>query len=380
MKYRVITIVFIVMILAMLGAPSSEAKSNLAEVTVTPEARGAHSMAFDPHNEVTVLFGGFTTIGGWRSLGDTWVYSYADNSWTQLSLTPSPSPRSNHAMVYCNETDEIILYGGQGQPTNPTDTWSFACDTQTWSQVVTVTNPGVHHSLALAYDPQENAVILFGGFGNDGLERDDTWKFDCATREWSQLTPTTAPLARYGHVMAYDESIDKIVMTAGNTATQGHQHDTWTFDAATSNWTQLTPSSYPDRLKWPSMVFDSVDQKCILFAGQIGDNPVNRTWVYDGVLNTWTRRYPDSAPANRINAGLAFDSVNNMVIMFGGATFEIEPYDDTWVYSYEDNVWTEMDEGSTTLTGIDPATLLLVIVPPIIVAAIAVVLIVRRRK
>ena len=66
--------------------------------------------------------------------------------------------------------------------------------------------------------------------------------------------------------------------------------------------------------------------------------------------------------------------------MFGGATFEIEPYGDTWAYSYEDNVWIEIDEGATTHTGLDPVTLLLVIVPPIIVAVIAVIFIVRRRK
>jgi len=94
--------------------PSSNAENVLATITVKPEARGAHSMAFDPHNGVAVIFGGYAMTGGWHSLGDTWVYSYIENSWTELMLTPSPSARSNHAMVYCNETNEIILYGGQG--------------------------------------------------------------------------------------------------------------------------------------------------------------------------------------------------------------------------------------------------------------------------
>ncbi|MHA2323704.1 MAG: Kelch repeat-containing protein, partial [Candidatus Thorarchaeota archaeon] len=319
-------------------------------------------------------------VGGWHYLGDTWIYSYTANSWTRLVLTPSPSARSNHAMVYCNETNEIILYGGQGPSANPTDTWSFSPVTQTWSQVVTATNPGVHHSLAMAYDPQENAVILFGGFGDDGMTRDDTWKFDCDTREWTELTPDTAPLARYGHVMVYDETINKLVMTSGNSA-QGHLQDTWTFEVSTSNWTELSPTGNPDRLKWPSMTYDSVNQKCILFGGQIGDNAVHRTWVYDALTDTWARRYPAVAPDARINTGLAFDPVNNVTILFAGATVEIETFDDTWTYSYESNVWTEMEVSDPTTpvsSGFDP--LLLALVLPVIAALVVVVLVIRKRS
>ena len=378
MKHRFPIVVFIIIALMTIVVPSSNAETIVAEIIIKPEARGAHSMAFDPHNGVAVIFGGYATTGGWRYLSETWVYSYSENSWTRLFLTPQPSARSNHAMVYCNETNEIILYGGQDLSNGPTDTWSFACDSQTWSQVVTATNPGVHHSLALAYDPQENAVILFGGFGDDGLETDDTWKFDCATREWTELTPTAVPLARYGHVMVYDEAIQKIVMTSGNTESQGHQDDTWTFETATSNWTELTPTGKPDHLKWPSMTYDSVNRKCILFGGQIGDTAVDRTWVYDSLMNTWARRYPTTAPTSRINTGLAFDSVNNVTILFGGATVEIEAFDDTWTYSYDSNIWTQMEESEpSTTTGFDP--LLFVLALPIIAAVVVMALLIRRR-
>jgi hypothetical protein len=379
LKHRVLIVVVIIIAFLIQVVPSSNAENVLATITVKPEARGAHSMAFDPHNGVAVIFGGFAMAGGWHSLGDTWVYSYIENSWTELILTPSPSARSNHAMVYCNETNEIILYGGQGSAGGLTETWSFDCATKTWSQVVTATNPGVHHSLALAYDAQENAVVLFGGFGEDGLETDDTWKFDCVTREWNELFPVTTPLARYGLVMVYDEAINKIVMTAGNTASQGHQDDTWTFDAATSNWTELTPIGTPDRLKWPSMTYDSVNNKCILFGGQIGDTAVDRTWVYDALMNTWARAYPDSAPESRINTGLAFDSVNNVTILFGGASVDIAPYDDTWTYSYDSNIWTEMEESEPTTPppGFDP--LLFVLVLPIAAIVVVAALVIRRR-
>ncbi|MFW9893971.1 MAG: kelch repeat-containing protein, partial [Candidatus Thorarchaeota archaeon] len=187
----------------------SDAQCLLPIIKAQPDARGAHSMTFDSYNGVAVIFGGTSLEGGIHSLHDTLTYTYASDQWTELTCTTAPPARSNHAMVYSNQTNEIIMYGGFGV----TDTWSFDCATQTWSEVVTTTNPGVHHSLALAYDPQENAVILFGGFDADGYETDDTWKFDCETREWTDLAPSTTPLARYGHVMVYDESINLIVMT-----------------------------------------------------------------------------------------------------------------------------------------------------------------------
>jgi len=374
-KFRVLIVICIAIAFITQTIPLSSSEYVPAQTSIRPEARGAHSMTFDPYNGVAVIFGGFAMSGGWHHLGDTWIYSYTENSWTSLTLSSSPSTRSNHAMVYCNETNEIILYGGQGPAANPTDTWSFACETQTWSQVVTATNPGVHHSLAMAYDSQENVVILFGGFGDDGLERDDTWKFDCETREWTELHPSTAPLARYGHVMVYDESIHLIVLTSGNTATQGHQCDTWVYNTTANTWTQLAPIGIPDRLKWPSMTYDSVNQKCILFGGQIGDYAINRTWTYDAQLNTWQQRYPDIAPWKRINTGLAFDPVNEVTILFGGVVIDGAQYDDTWIYSYESNVWTNMQ-----IESIDFDPTVLVAVALVIIFVVGVTFKVYRRR
>jgi len=377
LKYRVLIVVFIIIALSTQSVHLTDAEYVQAVITDKPVARGAHSMVFDPHNNVAMLFGGFNFAGGWHSLGDTWTYSYTDNSWTELTLFPRPSARSNHAMVYCNQTNEIILYGGDVV----TDTWSFDCTTQTWSQVVTATNPGIHHSLSLAYDPQENTVVLFAGFDGDGMVTDDTWEFNCSSREWTELVPSTSPLARYGCVTVYDESINLIVLTAGNTASQGHMDDTWVYNATANTWTELTPIGTPDNLKWPMMTYDSVNEKCILFGGQIGDNSVDHTWVYDGQLNTWTRQYPDDAPDGMINTGLAFDPVNNVTILFGGYVMEDGLRDVTWTYSYEDNVWTDMEGGSEPTTpdtpGFDP--LLLVLVLPVGAAVVVVVLIIRRR-
>ncbi len=335
-----------------------------------PGLRAAHGMVYDPQNEVMVIFGGFDLTGGYRVLGDTWFYDYQTNAWTKYTASPSPPARSNLAMVYCSGTNEIIMYGGG----EATDTWSFNCNSQTWSQVGTDINPGVHYSHAMSYDPTENAVFLFGGFTTGGIEQNDTWRFDCTTREWSELFPDTSPIPRYGHVMVFDESINRTVLTAGNTATQGHQDDTWYYNGTANAWIQIDTTGNPYKLKWPSMTYDVRDQKCIVFGGQVGDYAVDATWVYDAQSTTWTHKYPDSSPPKRINSGLAFDAGNGVVIMYGGVELDVGMFGDVWAYNYSTNVWTELSVGTSNTAAIDGNPI--PIIPLLAVASIAAVVLV----
>lgn len=357
----------------------------------TPPARGGHAMAYDPQNEVTVLFGGYNFEGGYHSIGDTWVYSYQLNTWTELDLAVSPPARDSHSMVYCNGTNEIIMFGTYSVG-DYADIWSFDCDTQTWSEIITTVSPGNHWCHAMAYDPEENAIILFGGFSGEGREGDDTWKFDLLTRDWTELHPATVPLARYGHVMVYDESIGLIVMSNGNTAYQGHQDDTWVYDTSANTWTEVSTTGDPGNLKWPGMVYDSINQRCILFGGQVGDDPVDETMVYNGQSETWTNAHPDSSPSRRITPGMAFDSANEVVILFGGAAPDYSPLGDTWAFSFDENTWTDMSTeptgtSTTGTTGTDPANptplgieVMLLFASPIIVAvAVVGIYFIRRR-
>ncbi|UCE10638.1 MAG: hypothetical protein JSW61_01540, partial [Candidatus Thorarchaeota archaeon] len=214
-----------------------------------PGLREGPCMAYDPINSVTVLFGGDEAID------DTWFYDYAANTWTEHSGF-SPPGRITAGMVYCSETDEMIMYGGLGD----TRTWSFNCETRTWSRVTTSGDPGPHHSAAMAYDPVENVIVLFGGVSSSAMiPLDDVWIFDCETREWTELYPSVVPLARYGHVMTYDMSMNRTVMAFGNNLDVGFQNDTWTYDVSTNTWSEIEYIGTPGHLKWPSMVYDSIN-------------------------------------------------------------------------------------------------------------------------
>jgi N-acetylneuraminic acid mutarotase len=307
-------------------------------------------MVYDPYNQVMVMYGGFTEPYGVGESDDTWFYDYATNTWTEHTGIAPPARRA--VMVYCNETNEIIVYGGSSHY----DTWSFDCTTQTWSQVITASNPGVHYEHCMAYDPQQNAIILFGGFGADGFARDDTWKFDCVTREWTELNPTTSPSARYGFVMEYDDSIDQIILSCGNTATQGHQDDTWTYDFEANTWTEIDTTGTPGRLYWGRMAYDSINQRMVLFGGEVDDTTVDATKIYNAQNETWTNAAPDVAPAARIVTAMAYNPYYGVIITYGGIDSDWVNLGDTWAYEYSTNTWTDMSSVTDIPTPISTPT------------------------
>ena len=98
----------------------------------SPPARGYGSMAFDPINQVAILFGG--------GLTDTWAWN--GSNWIQQHPSTSPpAPRWGAAMTFDGSAQLITLTGGYGSGTGNgyyNDTWQWTGST--WSQVLA---PGI---------------------------------------------------------------------------------------------------------------------------------------------------------------------------------------------------------------------------------------------
>jgi hypothetical protein len=100
------------------------------------------------------------------------------------------------------------------------------------------------------------------------------------------------------------------------------------------------------------MVYDSTNKVTLLFGGQTGGyadgKTLNETWAYHSDTNTWEKRSPANPPPARAQAQACFDSVNGVMIVFGGHAnvypkrWEGKTFADTWVYDYRADTWTEM--------------------------------------
>jgi N-acetylneuraminic acid mutarotase len=149
----------------------------------TPGLGTYHGIAYDDESDRLVAFGGGTGSG----FGATLAYDYNSDTWTDLASDAGPTDRIYHAMAYDPMTDRIIMFGGvQGRAETPSDeTWAYDVDTNTWTLLSPATRPGPRGWAALAFNPADSTLVLFGGGPRREEASDETWIFNPATEDWT---------------------------------------------------------------------------------------------------------------------------------------------------------------------------------------------------
>ncbi|MHA1201118.1 MAG: Kelch repeat-containing protein [Candidatus Heimdallarchaeaceae archaeon] len=160
------------------------------------------------------------------------------------------------------------------------------------------------------------------------------------------------PLKRVGHCMIYDSVNDRIIMYGGqpDATYVSYRTDTWVYDLNNNTWIKMSPESVPYQKTSSKMVYDSESEKLINFGGTHAENYLsNQTWIYDYLEDSWTNANPANTPRLRSSHAMAYDSESDIVIMFGGGIpKDYNPYggnmgyNDTWSYDYNSNTWTNM--------------------------------------
>ena len=206
-----------------------------------PPARNFSSLAYDENLKKTVLFGGFIT----DYIDQTWVWD--GTAWTQIDRD-LPPPRSLAAMWYDPHLKKTVIFGGQGRPSSQervtrfNDMWSF--DGTRWTEIKPATVPPARYGAQVAVNPTTGNVLLFGGLRVDTVEvpgtngdpatttqvqvyADDFWEWDGTN--WKQVTYPRVPFARENGGMAWDPSMQQMVIFGGYAAQQ-YLSDTWTLN------------------------------------------------------------------------------------------------------------------------------------------------------
>lgn len=195
-------------------------------------------------------------------------------------------------------------------------------------------SPGGHDDVALAYDPVDGYVVLFGGAislsAPTGFAA-DTWTY--AKGLWTEIHPATAPSPRGFPGFAYDAK-DHYMLLYGGANTTNIYSDTWSF--AGGKWTKLAVNGSPGPLVGVGMCYDANDSYVLMFGGYNTTGSTSRaSWSYVG--GNWTRLpagIKNPAPAARSFAQMAYDVRDGWVVLFGGAQPYPKPYlNDTWVFS-----------------------------------------------
>ncbi len=111
------------------------------------------------------------------------------------------------------------------------------------------------------------------------------------------------------------------------------------------DWKNESPASDPGVREGPAMAYDSTNDVVVLFGGYDGLN-LNDTWEYSPGTNTWTEVFPATAPSPRAYSAMAFDSINDRIVLFGGVS-DLDYERDTWEYNAATNSWQETTPGTS---------------------------------
>jgi hypothetical protein len=306
-----------------------------------PGLRVGSMMAYDAARGVSVMFGGFTPVGGGGFLfhNDTWEWD--GSAWTQLTAdgsTASPAGRLFGAMSYDAARGVLVLFGGAGTGlATLNDTWEW--NGTAWSEVTAngaAGSPVARNGHALAYDAARGVTLLFGGALSSGTTMNDTWEWNGTG--WSQLTLNGAagsPLARDGSAMAYEAARGVTLLVGGQASTSGpNYNDTWEWNGA--SWSQLTATGAPGSpaVRYgQGMAFDSARGVAVLFGGYTGSSYFDDTWEWNGTA--WTQRTVNgafAAPAGRELHSMVYDSARGVAVVFGG-NVSGTVFNDTWEWS-----------------------------------------------
>ena len=305
-----------------------------------PASRRGHAMAYNAGKSRVQMLGGYPA--------DTALWEWNGSAWSTVGITGViPDARQNHGLTYDTGRNRLVLFGGvRGQQQRTHALWEF--DGGTWAdRTPQVDFPTERTGATATYDVARDRVVLFGGYGNEGL-LNDTWEWDGTS--WSVRTPTGAkPTPRAYTSLAYDSANAKVMLFGGWSETGGTD-DLWQWNGTT--WTQVTANGAtgsPGARNRQAMVYDKKRSRLVVYGGIYGGSfsgPYDDTWEWTGTA--WSGRVPQGSagsPPGRSLLGMAYDEVREKTVLFGGYD-GTKFFSDTW--EWNGTAWSRI---STTTVG-----------------------------
>jgi hypothetical protein len=306
------------------------------------------ALTYDSADGYLLLFG----ATGAGPLDGTQTWAYAGGTWTQLHPTRSPESCLSSMLAY-DPTDHYVVYfggggWGGGNCTSTDQTWSFSGGQ--WSQLTPTTSPSARDGASFTNDSADGYLLLFGGLLDTMTlpqPTNQTWKF--VGGHWTALSPTTTPSPRSSAGMTYDAADGYVLLFGGATGSNfaySTLNDTWTYSGGA--WTQLHPSSHPIA-PWPDgLAYDAYDRQVVYTSAENLSNPggtPEQVWTFQaGVWTVWQANVGNDGvvPHERLAEATAYDWTDRYFVLYGGYTYNWGSLTDLW--SFWGGNWTNLTQ------------------------------------
>jgi len=277
--------------------------------------------------------------------GNAWTFDVCSNTWAPLPSPPwtEGGPR---ALVNDAGSDLTVAIAPNGE------VWALDLATGRW--MAREPWPALW-SVNAVYDSTRDLIVV--------RERSTSkmWTYDVDTDvleplEQGSLVPVVAN-QESGHpdlhnqVMTYDPSVDRLILYLGDgcRGCGGEEWpglQTWEFDLAARAW--MRQQADTPEIGWPfvepignEFVFDPEHGVSVVFSGGIVAS-------YDASAHRWDvlfgDRPGDAGRFNRLEFAMAYDSVNERIVVAGGARTGdgwAKP-DDVWAFEIDSGEWVEL--------------------------------------
>ena len=189
--------------------------SPIATAGVPPSPRESRAI-YDPVRDRLLLFGGFSYP---YHLNETWELTLSGTpTWHQLFPEGLlPEPRRGQSLIYDPVGDRVLLFGGYDDTKFFYDVWALEFQGQPhWVPIPTLgVGPGPRYGATATYDPVRRQMIVFGGY--DGHYLDDAFALSLdQAPKWTSIVADPHPGPTDFHTMAYDPDRDRFLLFGGN--------------------------------------------------------------------------------------------------------------------------------------------------------------------
>lgn len=314
------------------------------------------------------ITGAITFLSGGRSRGTATAASLSLplNTWVSRPVpiypgSPGPYYSKHIRLAYDPSRSLIYFWGGdycvvdevyQGSRCNSREEfWSYDVATDTWMLLVNQTqglNPAFPKGRCISgftYDPKRSVVwmtggqVRFGDYPSPGPQDGGLWAFNPATRLWSREGPDPREGGVHEvHFMAYDPVNDGLFITDDGKMQFYPLGQVVIGDGREQNfWTEL-PFPVNDPYLVGYNILHAVDtrrNRAVIYAPRNGE-----TWAYDFTMRTVTRLNQQKLPM-MANFTMVYDSVNDLVALWGGGTDYDPNLRDLWVFNHQTNQWSK---------------------------------------
>lgn len=263
-------------------------------------------------------------------------------TWTEFG----PEARFAHSGVWDPTSGNMIVFGGQDPSTSKDLNDLWLVQTSVFKQIVATqltpsgTPPSPRYGHVAAYDGTGNVMTVFGGAtGTPGTCVNDVWLLQGAngqkvTPAWVPVSASgKSPAARYHASAVYDPTTDSMIVFGGNNCSKTYYNDVWVLSNADGvggnpTWTQLAPSgTAPAAREGMSAIYDSVHNVMTIYGGDANNVQDSDIWTLSnangsGGTPVWTQLASSGAiPLARTGHSAIYDAVNNRMTIFGGFHF-----------------------------------------------------------